>query len=184
MRIRRLSSVAFVMAVLTTSMMFLWMTVTTVQAFPVATSSSAKSTSHPTTGTHLPATRDATRRRSSKRKFKTFENMLDAFRDELVIVYFTKHTCGPCLLQQRELWAVRRRLPAAVLTIDAAKWPAIATRYQVGKLPCLFVVKQQQVLARLEGLTTGNDLLEHVAMHVGTEDHEFDSRSAGGTDND
>lgn len=98
-------------------------------------------------------------RRKAKKTFKNFDNMLDAFAQQDILVYFTKRTCGPCKLQTSELVSVQETLPV-ILTIDAEQFPSVGLRYSVGKLPCILHISQSQVMGRVEGLTTADDLLK------------------------
>jgi thioredoxin-like negative regulator of GroEL len=98
-------------------------------------------------------------------KFKNFDNMLDAFSDEPVLVYFTSLSCGPCRLQTKELSAVSDLLGPTqkawtVLAIDTERFPHVGTRYEIAKLPCLLLLVNGQVLHRLEGLTKAHDVVE------------------------
>lgn len=95
--------------------------------------------------------------------------MLDAFRDEAVVIYFTSVTCGPCKLQKKELSTVHMLLGAnslKVLSIDTEKFPHVGSRYNIGKLPCLLLMKDKEVILRLEGLTKADVLVEHFHLKV------------------
>ena len=95
--------------------------------------------------------------------------MMEAFReDELVLINFGAVNCGPCRLQKKELALVQRRLPPKVhlLAIDTNKWPAVGTRFSVGKLPCLVALRNGQVLFRLEGYTTADEVVARVQAMV------------------
>ena len=98
---------------------------------------------------------------ASSIKFRNFEDMLDAFRMEPILVYFSATNCGTCYLQKKELSALRSKMGDSapkVLSIDTEKWPHVGTRFQIRALPCLLVVKDKQVLLRLDGLTRAEDL--------------------------
>lgn len=105
----------------------------------------------------------------SSMKFKNFEMMLDAFRNEPVLVYFTSIACGPCQLQTKELSTVQSVLgvkACKVLTIDTERFPHVGARYSIGKLPCLLFMRDREVLLRLEGLTKAEVLVEHFHAKV------------------
>lgn len=111
-------------------------------------------------GTALPAT---------SLSFKNFEMMLDAFRDEPVLVYFSSNVCGSCNLQKKELVKIQNRFfgltkatKKKVLMIDADLFPQICLRYDVSKLPCLLLINNGRVLLRLDGFTTAEDILNHI----------------------
>jgi thioredoxin 1 len=102
---------------------------------------------------------------TSSMTFKNFDRMLEAFRGEPVLIYFSSKICGPCQLQRKELATVRTMLDSSnsafikVLTIDANSFPQVGVRYSVTKLPCLLFIKDGEVLLRLEGLTKAEDLI-------------------------
>ena len=108
---------------------------------------------------------------SSSMKFQNFDAMLDAFMGEPVLVYFSSVNCGPCHLQRQELAALRkinRHLEGLkILSIDTEKWPQVGSRYQIRSLPCLLVVKDKEVVLRLEGLTKAEDLAQQMHATVG-----------------
>jgi thioredoxin-like negative regulator of GroEL len=108
-------------------------------------------------------------------KFRNLEEMLDAYSQEPVLVYFTSLTCGPCKLQTRELAAVRdaQEISFPILQIDTKKWPHVGSRFKIGKLPCLLVLQDKQVLARWEGLTKAEDIVAQI--HEATIVAEHDS---------
>lgn len=119
-------------------------------------------------------------------KFKNVEELLDAHcgpNDTLLIVFTAIH-CGPCKLQKHELATFQQKLgkqqrpsasatpsaslaaaPIKLLAIDADKWPGVGKRFAVSKLPCLVLVQDKQVVARLEGLTSADALVERV-LHL------------------
>jgi thiol-disulfide isomerase/thioredoxin len=54
-----------------------------------------------------------------------------------------------------------------MLSIDTSKWPHVGLSwFQVSKLPCLVVLRDQQVVARLEGLTRADTLLDILRPHL------------------
>ena len=103
---------------------------------------------------------------STPLKFQNFDSMLDAFRDEPVLIYFTSMACGPCKLQKKELSTVQETIGVnaflKVLTIDTERFPQVGIRYGIGKLPCLIFIKKREVLLRLEGLTKAEDIVEYL----------------------
>jgi thiol-disulfide isomerase/thioredoxin len=106
--------------------------------------------------------------------------------DETVLIVFTAANCGPCKLQKQELMEFRQLLlPTTahggdggggtemspprlkMLAIDTSKWPHVGLSwFQVSKLPCLVVLRNQQVVARVEGLTRAETLLELLRPHL------------------
>jgi hypothetical protein len=60
-----------------------------------------------------------------------------------------------------------KALPLKMLAIDTAKWPHVGlSSFQISKLPCVVVLRNRQVVARMEGLTRADVLLEHVRPHL------------------
>jgi len=109
---------------------------------------------------------------SASIKFKNFDAMLDAFTGEPVIVYFSSVNCGPCHLQRKELMALRKSNDSnlerlKILAIDTEKWPHVGSRFHIRSLPCLIVVKDKEILLRLEGLTKAEDLAQQMYTTVG-----------------
>jgi thiol-disulfide isomerase/thioredoxin len=126
----------------------------TTNCWPVLRVASASSASAATSSSSLHATL----------KFKSYEGMLGELhqKEPLLLVYFYKDLCGPCRLQRRELNGIAARLPK-VLAIDVEKWPHLGTRYNIGCLPCVLMIRHGQEVDRWEGLTLSHDLLERVA---------------------
>ena len=96
------------------------------------------------------------------------EELLDSLTEPVVIT-FTAVNCGPCRLQKQELATFKRMLgddhngnSLRMLSIDTEKWPAVGTRFEVRKLPCVVVLKDKEVVARLEGLTSAEVLVERI----------------------
>lgn len=58
-------------------------------------------------------------------------------------------------------------VPLKMLAIDTEKWPHVGLAwFKVSKLPCVVVLRNKTVVARMEGLTRAQDLLEHVRPHL------------------
>lgn len=101
--------------------------------------------------------------------------MLATYQQEPVLLAFTAINCGPCKLQKRELLSVRRMLGEqmmgdnlTMLAIDTEKWPQVGSRFQVRKLPCLVVVRDKEVLLRMEGLTKAEDIAAQLRAYLET----------------
>lgn len=107
--------------------------------------------------------------------------MLQRDNSSLVVLLFTAVNCGPCRLQKQELQRlhdsrksrfeettlqsvsqeadhVLDRLPLKVLTIDTERWPHVGSKFQIGKLPCLFLFRGSQTIQRLEGLVSAEEI--------------------------
>mmetsp|Transcript_5406 Transcript_5406/g.11472 ORF Transcript_5406/g.11472 Transcript_5406/m.11472 type:complete len:172 (-) Transcript_5406:337-852(-) len=99
-------------------------------------------------------------------QYKNVEQMLDNFRDEPVLIAFTAINCGPCKLQRKELQSVQRDLLSqrglTMVSIDTDRWPKVGSKFQVGKLPCLVAVQDGEVLLRMEGLKTAEEIASNV----------------------
>jgi Thioredoxin len=108
---------------------------------------------------------------SSSIKFKNFDMMLDAYREEPVLIHFSSNLCGGCTLQKKELVNVLRNTMKSttnaaftkkILTIDADMFPQICLRFNVTKLPCMLLVKDGTILMRFDGFTTSRDILQRL----------------------
>eukprot|EP00980_Cylindrotheca_fusiformis_P007032 scaffold1475_cov111-Cylindrotheca_fusiformis.AAC.11 len=97
-------------------------------------------------------------------KFKNFDQVLDCFHGEPILIYFSTTRCGPCQLMKKELKqahaAIGNRMK--MFQVDTEKWPKVASRLEVASLPCLVVFREGQTILRLEGLTTAESIVEHV----------------------
>lgn len=94
-------------------------------------------------------------------KFKNLEEMLASFNhDELILLIFTAMNCGPCRLQKKELTTVRETIGRSIkmFAIDTEKWPHVGSRFDVDRLPCVVMLKDGEVLHRLEGFTNADEL--------------------------
>lgn len=104
-------------------------------------------------------------------KYKNIEEMLDSFEGIPVVIVFTaEHTCGPCVLQQKEIKAFKEMLDAGgalrTVSVNVQRYPGVASKFSVAKLPCVVMVKDREVLVRLEGLTKADVLAEHVRAYL------------------
>ncbi|KAL7566173.1 hypothetical protein ACA910_011248 [Epithemia clementina (nom. ined.)] len=99
-------------------------------------------------------------------QFKNVEQMLENFGDEPVLIVFTATNCGPCRLQRKELSTVKKDFPLTMVAIDTDRWPHVGSRFHVGKLPCLIALRQGEVLLRLEGLRTADDIISNMRTLV------------------
>lgn len=93
--------------------------------------------------------------------FKNMDDMLDSFKEEALLVSFHADNCGPCRLQKRELSQVAKLI--RVVAIDTEKWPAVGSRFGVRKLPCLVIMKGGAVLAKLEGLSMADTIMQQLS---------------------
>lgn len=97
-------------------------------------------------------------------RFKNFEQVLDTFREEAVVIYFSTEKCGPCQLMKKEIAAVKEMVgdELKMFTIDTEKWPKVGSRFEVARLPCLVVFREGEVKLRLEGVNSAQTVVEQV----------------------
>lgn len=97
-------------------------------------------------------------------KFKNFEQVLDTFHKETVIIYFEAAKCGPCRIMKKELESVRKLVgnDIKIFSLDTEKFPNLGSRYNIHKLPCLVVVRDGKIRLKMEGVTKAEVVVEHV----------------------
>jgi thioredoxin 1 len=101
---------------------------------------------------------------AEKIKFKNFEQVLDCFHGEPILIYFSAAKCGPCQLMKKEMKEVQSRIgdKLKMFNVDTEKWPHIASRLKVATLPCLVVFREGETLLRLEGLTPAESIVQQL----------------------
>ncbi len=101
---------------------------------------------------------------SAAMKFKNFDQVLDTFREEPVVIYFSTSMCGPCRLMKKEVAAVKEMVgdDLKMFSIDTEKWPQVGSRFEIARLPCLVVVRGGEVKLRLEGVNSAETVVEKV----------------------
>lgn len=124
--------------------------------------------------TNLSRTSPSSSRLHASVQFKNVEAMLDNFRDEPVLIAFTAINCGPCKLQKKELVTVQKDLSKLItmVAIDTDRWPSVGSKFQVGKLPCLVALRNGQVLLRMEGLRTAEEITSSLRVALLQEQEE------------
>lgn len=97
-------------------------------------------------------------------KFRNFEEMLNTFHDKPVLVSFHTRYCGPCKLMKKELRAVRDEMGdhVHVFAVDTEKWPSLSARYNVAGLPTLVIFYRGEILHRIEGVETADNLVHTI----------------------
>jgi len=97
-------------------------------------------------------------------KFKNLEQVLDTFREEPVVIYFSTSMCGPCRLMKKEVATVKEMVgdELKMFSIDTEKWPQVGSRFKIARLPCLVVVRGGEVKLRLEGVNSAETVVEKV----------------------
>jgi thioredoxin 1 len=98
------------------------------------------------------------------KKFRNFETMLEAYNDKPILVSFHAKYCGPCKLVKKELKAVRDEMGDDVhlFAVDTEKFPSVAARYEVAGLPTLVIFYQGEILYRVEGVESAENLVHRV----------------------
>ena len=101
-------------------------------------------------------------------RFKDFEQLLDTFREEPVIIYFGADKCGGCKLMEKELKTVRKMVgdKMKIFSLDTEKWPQVGPRFQVDQLPCLVVFREGEIKLRLEGVNPAETVVEQVRVFL------------------
>ena len=108
-----------------------------------------------------------TRLHCSAASFKNVQDMLDSFHEGPLLISFHAVNCGPCRLQRKELRSLSRLVPEfRMVSIDTNRWPQVGSHFSVGKLPCLVIYKDGEVMDRLEGLVMAEDLAQMVRTHM------------------
>ena len=97
-------------------------------------------------------------------RFKNFEHVLETFREEPVIIYFSTNKCGPCKLMKKEVAVIKEMVgnELKMFSIDAEKWPQVGSRFKVSRLPCIVVFQEGEVKLRLEGVNSAETVVEQV----------------------
>mmetsp|Transcript_53834 Transcript_53834/g.156453 ORF Transcript_53834/g.156453 Transcript_53834/m.156453 type:complete len:162 (+) Transcript_53834:107-592(+) len=100
----------------------------------------------------------------SAMKFKNFEQVLESFPEEPVVIYFSTSMCGPCKLMKKEVAAVKEMVgdELKMFSIDTEKWPQVGSRFQISRLPCLVVFRGGEVKLRLEGVNSAETVVEQM----------------------
>lgn len=120
-------------------------------------------------------------------RFKTFDDVLERYHDETVLVYFQTSNCGPCRLMKKELDGLQRLLkqddassdgssgggdnattkpkttqplPLKIFRLDTERYPWLGSRFGIQRLPCLVFVKDHKVQLKLEGINTATEIAE------------------------
>lgn len=100
----------------------------------------------------------------SAMKFKNFEQVLESFPEEPVVIYFSTSMCGPCKLMKKEVAAVKEMVgdELKLFSVDTEKWPQVGSRFQISRLPCLVVFRGGEVKLRLEGVNSAEKVVEQM----------------------
>jgi len=101
---------------------------------------------------------------SAAMRFKNFEEVLETFHEEPVVIYFGTTNCGPCRLMKKEIAVVQEMMgnELRVFSLDTEKWPEVGSRFDVARLPTLVLFRRGEIQLRLEGLNSAETVVEHV----------------------
>jgi len=105
---------------------------------------------------------------STSQKFKNFEEVLDIYRSEPLMVVFTAVNCGPCRLMKQELRQVKTMTKGRfrMFAVDTEKFPHVGKRFAVAALPCLLIVQDGKALLRIEGVHKAAEVLAQVQTTI------------------
>lgn len=97
-------------------------------------------------------------------RFKNFEQVLDTFHEEPVVIYFSTSKCGPCKLMKKEVAAIKEMVgnEFRMFSVDTEKWPQVGSRFHVSRLPCLVLFREGEVKLRLEGVNSAETVVQQV----------------------
>lgn len=97
-------------------------------------------------------------------RFKNFEQVLETFRDEPVVIYFGTANCGPCRLMKKEMTTFKEMVgkDLKVFSIDTETWPEVGSRFKVTRIPTLVLFREGEIQLRLEGLNAAATMVELV----------------------
>jgi len=102
-----------------------------------------------------------------KKQFASFEGMIT--ESELpVLVDFYATWCGPCQMMARilEQASGQLRQKVKIVKIDSEKYTHLASQYRIAALPTLILFKQGQVVDRIEGVLTADQLVQRLHAHI------------------
>lgn len=87
--------------------------------------------------------------------------------NQLVVLFFTSPTCGPCSGVRIMLGMVRQKYGKAVYAeVNVHADEEVPKRYQVRTSPTLVFIKQNKVVGRLSGTITQQQILSIVQSHL------------------
>lgn len=96
----------------------------------------------------------------------TFKELING--DKPVVVDFFAEWCGPCKAMKPILEDFKQRIGerAVVLKVDVDKNPAAAQAYQVRGVPTLAIFRNGDVVWRVSGVVSAQQLQEAVERHA------------------
>jgi thioredoxin 2 len=85
-----------------------------------------------------------------------------------MLVFFTRRTSGPARRMESLIahYAHKERERLRVLSVDIDDGHVLARRFAVQRVPTLLLVKDDEVVGRIEGRATGTQIEELIDEHV------------------
>lgn len=95
-----------------------------------------------------------------------FDNYIQG--EKAVVVDFFAEWCGPCKMMPPVLKKVKETVgdSAIILKMDIDKNPHYAQAYQIQAVPTLIIFKQGKIIWRKSGVSTAQEILQHLKVHV------------------
>ncbi len=102
-----------------------------------------------------------------KKQFRNLDELL-AGTDKPVLVDFYAEWCGPCKMMAKVLEEVNEDLrgKVQVVKIDTEKYPGLASQHNIAALPTMILFQGGQVVQRLEGLRSADELVEQMRSYL------------------
>ncbi len=73
-------------------------------------------------------------------------------QEGLIVLDFWANWCGPCKMLAPVMEALEQRFPQVTFAkVNVDEEPELAGAFRVDAIPCLFFVKDQQVVSRMAG---------------------------------
>lgn len=100
---------------------------------------------------------------ATKKQFGSFQELLSG-SDLPLLVDFYAPWCGPCQIMAKILEQVNAEMKqqVRVVKINTESYPDLASQYQIRALPTLILFKQGQLVERIEGVVSADQLVERL----------------------
>ncbi|CAI5465263.1 unnamed protein product [Closterium sp. Yama58-4] len=105
---------------------------------------------------------------AGKQTFSSFDDMIQTA--DVVLVDFYATWCGPCQIVAKTLEQVSAQVGDSVkiVKVDTEKYPKLASRYGIQGLPTLMLFRKGQVIDRVEGALSAQDLIMRMNYMLST----------------